>query len=142
MFKIEKTVVINKPLEEVFAYTWDHRNDAKWQSGIVSTKYQDGELKVGSQFTAVRKFMGREVEGTVEITALEKNKRYAAKSIDGPMKFDMDVTYEGANGSTTMTTSINGDAGSFFKIAEGMVAKNLEKSLGDDLNKLKSILEG
>jgi hypothetical protein len=42
---------------------------------------------------------------------------------------------------TTYTTRVKGELKGFFKLAEGMVATQLEKSLGEDLQKLKEILE-
>lgn len=35
MIKAEKSIVINRPIEEVFAYVSDQRNGPQWQSGLV-----------------------------------------------------------------------------------------------------------
>jgi hypothetical protein len=41
-----------------------------------------------------------------------------------------------------VTVAIEGEAGGFFKVAEGMVANQLEKSVQSDLENLKAIMEG
>jgi len=41
-----------------------------------------------------------------------------------------------------MTTKVEGEPTGFFKIAEGMVASQLEKSLAEDGQRLKKLLEG
>lgn len=142
MIKVEKSVTINKPVEEVFAYVNNPDNSATWQGGVESVEYSDPDQKVGSQFTEIRKFMGREMKTMMEITALEENKKYAAKSLSGPVKYDVTVIFESVSGGTKMTTRVDGEPGGFFKLAEGAVSKQLEKSLEEDGERLKGILEG
>jgi uncharacterized membrane protein len=38
MFKFEKSVLINRPLQEVFEFVMNLKNDTKWQARIVSVK--------------------------------------------------------------------------------------------------------
>ena len=40
MISVEKSVVINKPLEVVYAFVSDTNNDPKWQSGIDSVVFE------------------------------------------------------------------------------------------------------
>ncbi len=49
MIKIERSIVINRPIEEVFTYATESKNTAKWQSGLKeSTLVSDGPLGAGS----------------------------------------------------------------------------------------------
>lgn len=141
MIKAENSIVIQKPAQEVFAFTNDPENTTKWQAGVVSVKYPDGAPKEGTQFIEVRKFMGKDMETTLEITALEPGEVYSARTLNGPVSFEITVNFESVNGGTKMSTTIEGEAGGFFKLAEGVVAKQLEKSLKEDNERLKSILE-
>ena len=142
MIKVENTVTILKPVEEVYAFTNDPNKTTEWQGGVESVKYPEGAPKVGTQFTEVRKFMGREMNTTLEITALEPNAKYAAKTLTGPVSYELNVTFEKVGEGTKMTTVIEGETGGFFKLAEGMVAKQLEKTLEESSKRLKSLLEG
>ena len=143
MFKVENSIVIQKPVAEVFAYVNDPENATKWQGGVEAVKYTEVPVKVGTQYTEVRKFMGKEMNTLLEVTALDANSKYAAKVIKGPVPFEVDVTFEAEGGDATkMTTSVSGEPGGFFKLAEGMVSKQLEESLKEDGKRLKSILEG
>jgi uncharacterized membrane protein len=141
MINVENSVTINKPVEEVFTYTNDMNNIPKWQNGVETVKSSDETPKVGTQYTEVRQFMGREMETEVEITALEPNQKYAAKALSGPVPYEVTVTFEAVDGGTKMNTSIQAEPGGFFKLAEGMVAKQLKKSIQEDSQRLKSILE-
>ena len=142
MFKVENTVVIQKPVQEVFAFVNNPDNTTKWQGGVETVKHEGGTAQVGAQYTEVRKFMGREMNTIMEVTALEENKKYAAKVVKGPVLFDVDVTFTAEDGNTKMTTIVQGEPGGFFKLAENMVAKQLEESLANDGKRLKSLLEG
>lgn len=142
MFTVEKSVIINKPVAEVFAYANDPSKTTEWQGGVESVEYPAGGNALGAQYVGVRKFLGQEMKTTMEITALKPNELFAAKTLSGPVSFKVTAKFEGANGGTKMTTTVKGDPGSFFKLAEGMVVKNLEKSLEEDHKRLKSILEG
>jgi len=142
MFTVESTVVIQKPVDEVYAFVNNPDNTTKWQGGVEAVKYPEGSYKVGSQYTEVRKFMGKEMNTTLKVTALEENKKYAAKVVKGPVSYTVDLTFAVAGDGTKMTTVVSGEPGGFFKLAENMVAKQLEEGLTEDGKRLKSLMEG
>jgi uncharacterized membrane protein len=142
MIKVQKSVDINKPVSEVFAFVSNHENTSRWQGGVESVIPDGPPDVVGSKFTEVRKFMGQEMKSTLEITVFDSDARWGAKVLTGPVPFQVEAVFEGIEGGTRMTTSIEGEPKGFFKIAEGMLAGQLEKSLKEDGNRLKQILEG
>jgi uncharacterized protein YndB with AHSA1/START domain len=141
MMKAENSVQINKPVEDVFAFFNDTANSARWQNGVDTVEYADAEQVVGSQYTEVRKFMGREMRTTLEVTALEPNQKYAAKTLSGPVSYEVTITFEPSEGGTKMTTVVEGEPGGFFKLAEGAVAKQLKNTLIEDGQTLKEMVE-
>lgn len=141
MIKVEKSVIINKPAEEIFAFVSAPGNYTKWQSGVEDVIDGADRNTVGSQFTEVRKFMGQEMRTTLELTEFVPNTRWAAKVVKGPVPYEVSMTYEPVSGGTKVTTCVEGEPKGFFKLAEGMVAGQLEKSLEEDSLKLKEILE-
>ena len=142
MIKVESSVVINKPLAEVFAFATNSDNSTKWQGGVEEVIAEGPPNVVGSKYTEVRKFMGQEMKSTMELTAFEPNAKWASKVIKGPILFEVTATYEAAGSATRMTMKVEGEPKGFFKIAEGMVASQLEKSLAEDGQRLKKLLEG
>ena len=141
MIKVENSVTIDAPVEKVFDYVNDPENAAKWQSGVDAIEHQ-GQQAVGSQFTEVRKFMGREMRTTLQITELQPNKVYAAKTLSGPVPYEVKVNFESVDGGTKMTIIVEAEPGGFFKLAEGAVRKQLESGMDEDNQTLKKILEG
>ena len=142
MIKVEKTVIIKKPVEEVFAYVQNNENATKWQGGVVSVAMEEGpDNVVGSRYLEVRKFMGQEMKTSMEITTFTKNVKWGAKVVKGPVPYEVTMTYESVPEGTKITTHVEGEPTGFFKLAEGMVAGNLGKTLEEDQNRLKAILE-
>ena len=142
MIKVENSVVINKPLAEVFAFVSNGDNSTKWQGGVEGVIADGPQNVVGSKYTEVRKFMGQEMKSTMEITAFEPNAKWASKVIKGPVPFEVTVMFEASGSATKMSTRVEGEPKGFFKMAEGMLAGQLEKSLQEDGERLKKLLEG
>ena len=140
MIKVESSVTIKRPVDAVFQYVTDPDSSAKWQNGVEAVEHQ-GEQKVGGQYTEVRKFMGREMRTTLEITAMETNQLWAAKTLSGPVPYHVHVTFESVPEGAKMTTIVEAEPKGFFKLAEGAVKKQLESSLEEDNQTLKSFLE-
>jgi len=142
MIKVEKSIFINKPVEEVFNYVTAADTYTKWQGSVTEVIEGEGPRnRVGSQFTEVRKFMGQEMRTTLELTEFVPNTKWAAKVVKGPVPYVVNMTFQRVEGGTKVTTSVDGEPKGFFKLAEGMVAGQLEKSLAEDEQKLKEILE-
>jgi hypothetical protein len=56
--------------------------------------------------------------------------------------YEVTVRLEPQDGGTRLTTSIAGEPTGFFKMAEGMFTNQLEKSIEQDTERLKRLLEG
>jgi len=84
MSTIERSVVIDRPIEEVFRFLHDPRNDSLWQTTLVeSTQLDDGPLRIGTLVRERRRFLGVQVEMTKEITEYEPPRRSAFKMVAG-----------------------------------------------------------
>jgi carbon monoxide dehydrogenase subunit G len=143
MITVEKSIQINKPAAEVFAFMSDFANDMKWQSGLIrSEQTSDGPMGVGTTGLYVQKFMGKEMKNEVQVTAYEPPTRFAVKTTSGPVQFEFTGVFQETGGGTQVDISMKGEASGFFKVAEGMIKAELEKTLDADFIKLKKLLEG
>ena len=141
MLKVEKSVFIKKTPAEVFTFTSTEGNYVKWQPAVTQVFEGGPRNTVGSHFTEVRKFMGREMRTTYELTEFVPNQKSAVKVVEGPVIYEATNTFASAEGGMTYTTRVEGETKGFFKLAEGLVATQLEKSLAEDLQRLKELLE-
>jgi uncharacterized membrane protein len=142
VISVDRSIHINKPAADVFAFMSDFANDAKWQADLISSeKTSEGPVGVGTTGLIVQKVMGKEMKNEIEVTTYEAPKRFGAKTTSGPVDFELTATYEDMGGGTHMTMHMTGEAKGFFKVAEGMLQKEIEKTFDRDFAKLKEILE-
>lgn len=141
--RIEESVEINRPPEEVFDYVADPENLPEW-SGIVLEVQKEGpgQPKEGDRFTSVAKFLGRRFETPLEVTAHQPPRLHSHKSTGGPMPQEWTRTFEEtAGGGTRLTQVVEGEPGSFFRLAGPLLERAGRRQFRADLENLKDLLE-
>ena len=138
--RMEHTVTVNRPAEEVFDYLADVRHLPEWQDGVVEVR-SDGEPRAGSRFVEVRSFLGKRIESTIEIVAYEPSTLFTIKVIQGPIPFEVRHTIEPEGSGTRVHVVGEGEPGGFFKLAEGLVTRQVQKAAEKDFAQLKQVLE-
>jgi uncharacterized membrane protein len=141
MINVIESVVIDKPLEEVYAFALDPHNIPKWQKSVLSIQGQDVPVTEGYQFVSTRKFLGREVKIPFEVREVHPQSSFTINSKDGSIKMQVEASFEQVNGGTKATTHLQAEVGGFFKVAEGAVAKQMKSQLSMDYLVLKDLLE-
>lgn len=141
MITVDKSIQIDKSAADVFAYASNFDNTTRWQGGVESVEVDGDANRVGGKYTEVRKFMGREMRTVLEITAYEPGTKWAAKVLDGPVPYEVTIQFEAANGGTKMSMHLEGEPSGFFKLAQGAVQGQLEKSVAEDMQRLKEQME-
>lgn len=139
-FEVEK--FINRSRQEVFDYVSDPANDVKWQGSAQSSEWaSEGPPGVGSQIHSVARFLGRNIDSTVEVTAWDPPSTVGQKAVSGPIPFEITIQLEDQDDGTRLTVNGQAEAGGFFKLAEGLVGKQLQKQIEKDFETLKQVLE-
>jgi len=143
MIHIEERIIINRPIEDVFAYVSDFRTASQWQSGVVDVQLTpEGSVGVGTRATFVRVFLGRRLEMTVEIVEYEPPTKQVFKTISGPMMpGTVSRRFEPAAEGTTLSQVIEGQTGGVFALAEPLVAQSLSRGVKAAFGDLKDLLE-
>jgi uncharacterized protein YndB with AHSA1/START domain len=140
MIRVESSVVINRPPDEVFAYATDPAHVAKWQSSALEASV-DGQLQAGATGREVRKFLGRRMVSTIRIEEYEPPWRFALQVTSGPVPFHVTQTVEPADEGSRVTVVMEGEPGRFFKLAEPLVERAVRRELEGNFSTLKDILE-
>jgi uncharacterized protein YndB with AHSA1/START domain len=142
MATLETSIVINRPIEEVFAFVSNPENYPKWFSASREVQItSDGPTGVGTTFRTVVTFLGRRIEGEIEFTAYEPNRSYAEKVKSGPFPVENRVTFERVEGGTRVTTSQVAEPGGFFKLAEPLLMRMIKRQFEADGANLKDLME-
>jgi uncharacterized membrane protein len=142
VIRVETTIQIDRPSEEVFAFISNFENNPKWQSGQLEAKFtSEGPLRVGSTYDQVAKFLGRRIVSTFEVLEYEPNRKVKASSTSGSFPITFTRMVEPSGGGTEVRAIIEGDASGFFKLAEPLLARMVQRSVDSDYQNLKTILE-
>ena len=142
MIKTEQSVVIRRPVEEVFAFVADQRNAPGWQSGLLEVRRTDeGPLGVGATHAVVRKFMGRRMEVTNEYVRYEPNREVTFKSTSGPMPFEFSYLTEPTPTGTRITGRMQMQTSGFMGLAEPLIGASMKREMEAGFGELKDLLE-
>ena len=142
MVKNETSIIIHRPIEEVFAYVSDLQNGPQWQSGLLEVRHTTpGPLAIGAQFTSVRKFLGRKMEASIEIVTYEPNRKFAMKSTSGPTPFEQSFLFESTAEGTRLTTLLQLHPGGLMGLAEPLIAASVKREMEAAFGDLKDLLE-
>jgi hypothetical protein len=106
---------------------------AEWSS--------DGPHGVGSTQRSVTRFLGRDIESTSEITVWDPPKQHGFKVVGGPVPVDGLMKFVPEGNGTKVVMGAQVEPGGFFKLAEGLVKKQLESQFETNLETLKLLLE-
>ena len=139
----EHSVVIERPVQEVFAFSADPNNDALWLSSTLETEQtSEGPMGVGATFRNTTKFLGRRFDTTYEVTESEPPHKRCFRVTSGPVPGEVCYVFEpGEGGSTRFTQNFEAEVGGFFRLAEPLVARAIRRQMEADMATLKDLLE-
>lgn len=142
MVTIEASIDIQRPVEAVFAFVSDGRNNPQWQGASKEAQVTpDGPPTVGTRMKGVGSFLGVKLEPTAEITALEPNRSFSFKGTSGPLSIAGTFRFEAAGATTRLSSSFQVEPGGLFKVAGPVFASQFKKQIDADLQRLKALLE-
>jgi uncharacterized protein YndB with AHSA1/START domain len=142
MLRVEKSVEVARPIEEVFAFSADIDHVPLWLNGVLEArKLTEGPLRKGTELEHVLQFLGKRFTSRLEVTEYEENHRMAFRTISGPIDLDSVQTMESVAGGTRVTQTAEGDPRGFFKVAEGVLQKMVGRQLATSLGNLKDLVE-
>jgi uncharacterized membrane protein len=140
--KVEVRVRIQRPVEDVYAYTSAVDTMPEWR-GDVSEAEQltDGPLGIGTRIRAGGKVLGRPIGLAVEVTELEPGARFGYRPVSGPLRTHNVYAFEPDAGGTVVTLTdeieLDGILGLFEPLLGAMVRRQYRANLG----RLKAVME-
>jgi uncharacterized protein YndB with AHSA1/START domain len=140
--KAEKTIVINRPIEEVFAFLADIDNISRWVSIENVKQTSSGPIGVGSTFSSTVHLAGQKLDANAEVTAYEPPHTFAFKASSGATQLESKFTLTPVNDTTQIAALAEGDPGPLGKLAGPFLNTLAKKQLESQLESLKKILEG
>ncbi|QOY36761.1 SRPBCC family protein [Anaerobacillus isosaccharinicus] len=144
MKTIEYSVVINKPITEVFRYLEDLNNRPNWEPGVVSVEILNGKYEEpGSTIQITNQALGKKMETIAEVIEYKENEHVICRA-QKPFFHEVSNLYEDLNGQTKFTRKATADfdrQGGVTKLASSLIVKKLEKSFQKTVLTAKEVLE-
>lgn len=144
MARYEQSIVIRRPVEEVFAYMDDVRREPEWQTQLVEAEQTpSGPTAVGTRKRYVSRFLGKRLENTYVVKTYERNRRLVARSTpDSVLDATSDLRWEPVPEGTRVTMALDGTAAGPLRFVPGaLLQSTFEKEVSATLTRLKERLE-
>lgn len=141
--RVEHTVTINQPVAKVFAAVTDFENEPQWQPAVLESRHMPpGPVGLGTRTFQARKFFGRRVESTSDVTAFEPNHLMICTSTPD-VSPPVETTYriEPTNGGTRLTFIIELGTPGFLVVMAPLIKRSLTKDVVTRFETLKRQLE-
>lgn len=137
-----RTVTIDRPIDDVFAFFTTHSNDPSWRPFLKEIK-AEGPPAVGSRIHQVVPGPGgRGIPADIEVTAYDPPSRYAFTVIAGPVRPHGEFRLRPVGATTEVTLSLSAHLGGVKKL---VLSRPVQKSMNAEvagLDTAKRILEG
>jgi uncharacterized membrane protein len=142
MTRIEHTVTIDRPVDEVWDYMMDARNDPVWMAHVVDVgRGADQPVEPGLEIDETIKFLGKRLQVTMKVTEHEPKRRSAIELTGSPVPGRGAYEFEPVDGGTRLTATLETDAHGFFKLAEPVFARMARRDFAGNFETLKDLLE-
>ncbi len=140
MVRVEVSVHIDRPVAEVFAYMGDPTNVPEWNSMIEEARPSESPIRVGTQVHLRFRFLGRNIEPTLEIIEHKPNKGIVY-TFDKPFEGKGTESYVPEDGGSRVVQVFEVDPGGYFRVAEPIAARIFQKQSQANLETMKEIVE-
>jgi uncharacterized protein YndB with AHSA1/START domain len=103
MAHVEGEIIINRPVEDVFDFVADERNEPLYNPQMLRAEQtSSGPIGLGTQFRVESKTMGRTVAMTIAFTAYERPRRLTSSTHISTMDVRGTLTFEPVPKGTRM----------------------------------------
>ncbi|RPI19582.1 MAG: hypothetical protein EHM58_00840 [Ignavibacteriae bacterium] len=140
--QVTQKVEINKPRDIVANYAFETDNDPLWLRHVFESHLlTDRPIRKGTHILRSAKFLGKEVNSTLEIIDFEPGHKMVLISND-PFKMKVTVKFDDAGeGKTLAQIKVENESRKFYNLADILLKPQFKKNLNNSLKRLKLIME-
>ena len=142
MIRIKHSIVIDRPLEDVFAYLAAPWNMPEWQEAVLeAAPIRDQPIGPDTKVRVRRRFMGQIVTLVLDTTEFRANECFSFASNSGPIALNGTVAVEPHGQGTSVVFTVAGEAEGLFSLAGPFIEQIIRQETVDNATSLKRILE-
>lgn len=140
--RIQNSIIVNRPIEEVFAVMTDVTNTPKWAAAAEREWWVTPPPHgVGSVRRAVGTAYGRRFENDLTVTEYDPPRRGAMAGEPGGMPFHAGIDFEPVAEGTRVTVTATIELRGPFRFAGPMVSSMYNQMWKTDLATFKRLME-
>ena len=142
MFTKRVSVLVSRPLDEVFEFIADARNRPRWDDSVDREELTSPEpIGVGTTVRTSLRSMGREYVYTWEVVEHQPPSRMTIESTSGPFPTTLAYQLSEREGMTAVDFSVSGRPTGMLRLFEPLIARNTQRNLDRGFARLKGLLE-
>ncbi|MEM7125341.1 MAG: SRPBCC family protein [Chloroflexota bacterium] len=138
--KVKHTIIINRPIDQVFAFVTDLQNETRWQPEIKSVTLE-GPLQIGSTFREARVTFGRTFDWHFRITELDPPNRITIDTISGTARYRGSRIFEAMADGTKVTEVGELEMPRLFRVFDPLLSQLSQWPLRRAYSRLKRLIE-
>ena len=139
---VNDSVVIARPVPEVFAYVADHENLPAWTVGVKeSQRLTAGPPANGATYRVVGKLLGRSVESSYQITAFDRDRGFEGTMTSPMFGFCERYRFESDQDATRVSMSAAVEPRGVFRLLTPIMTAGVRRQVKADHRRLKTLLE-
>jgi carbon monoxide dehydrogenase subunit G len=145
MLTVEQSVLINKPVDQVWNFLTDFKNTPKWDIGVNETRQtSQGAARLGTTFQNIGPFLGQQSVREYKVTEYEPDKKATVKLITPSLLIkaaEVSYIFESAQNGTKLSAVGSVEFNGLFKVFRSILLQRARKDSEGDLANLKRLLE-
>jgi uncharacterized protein YndB with AHSA1/START domain len=140
----EASVVVDKPIEQVFDFLVDGENDKKFSARVLEIrKKTEGPIGAGTVYVSTVKDAGIKTEREFELSVVERPTRIRWRELsNAPVvvpEGGYDLVSEGTGTRVTLFNELEGQG--FGKLIKGFALRSARKSADGMVHSIKTVIE-
>jgi uncharacterized membrane protein len=141
--RVEHSVEIKRPLQDVFAYVADVGNYPEWMAHVLEVRTETRRPpQQNDRFVVAIKSLGRRFETPYERASYEPGRRYTDRAVGGPVPDQRwHCAFDDVGGATRLTRAVDAQPHGVLKLLEPLQKRAAGRQLRKDLQTLKDVLE-
>lgn len=140
---IDRTFVIPAKPATVFEYLTDPARARTWQGSLIEVELDPpGPMRRGTRIRETRRFLGRTIESTVDVTEFEPDTLFGGVVRVRPSPWTFSYRLEEAGGATRVHARLQGKPGGLFRLGANVALRVAEQELAKDFATLAEVVGG
>jgi uncharacterized membrane protein len=139
---VTDSVIITRPVAQVFAFVADHQNLPAWTVGVKqSQRLTSGPPASGSRYRIVGTLLGRTIQSSYQVTAFEPGRSFEGTMTSPMFGFSEQYRFEPDGQATRVSMTATAEPHGVFRFLAPVMTAGIRRQVRADHRRLKTFLE-